>query len=292
MANTIGSVTQYLNTIVERIYRLNSLTTFLDTTGVVTSGLANAKEVKIPKLSLDGLSDYSRTAGYTSGDVTLEYVTYTLAKDRGKKFFLDAVDNIDSAGVALAELASTFIRDKVNPELDAYRFAQYAAGAEAANVKALALTKSNIVGAIDDAGVALTDAEVPEENRILFITAAAKALLKQALDSSRFHTSKIIDRNVEMFDDMPLITVPTGRFYSAVDLNDGGYAAASGAVGLNFILMDRNAPLQIVKHNPARLFTPDQNQDADAYVYNYRCYHDCVIRENKKAGVYVCKKSS
>lgn len=303
MANSIASVQEYLNSIIEQTYRMSSLTTFLDTQGVEVNAFSNAKTVNIPKLVLEGLSDYNRATGYTSGDATLSYIPYTLTKDRGKKFMLDAVDNIESAGVALANLASTFLRDYVVPELDAYRFSQYVDGADTANVKAQALTKTNIIGALDDASSALTDAEVPEENRILFVSSATRALMMQAMDSSRFHTTTVVNRKITMFDDMPLIVVPAGRFYDAVTLKATGWGpreasgvgvspAIAAAVGLNFIMIDRTAPLQIVKHNPARIFSPEQNQDADAWVYNYRCYHDAFIRKNKAKGVYVHKKAS
>ncbi len=292
MANSIATITQYLATIVEENYRLGSLTSWLDTTGVITEGLANAKEVKIPKLTLAGLSDYSKASGYTAGDATLEYVTYSLNKDRGKKFTLDAVDNIESAGVALAQLAATFLRDYVTPELDAYRFAQYAAGAPTANVVSATLTKATILEAIDAAGVALSEAEVPEDNRILFVSPLVNALIKQAVDSARLHTGTIVNRKVTYLDDMQLVEVPSVRFKDKVTLGTNGYTNPSGAVGMNFIMIDKNAPLQIVKHAPARLFSPDQNQSADAWIYAYRCYHDCTIKSNKKNGVYVSKLAS
>lgn len=289
MANSIATITRYLATIVEENYRLGSLTNWLDTTGVITEGLANAKEVKIPKLTLAGLSDYSKTAGYTAGDATLEYVTYALTKDRGKKFTLDAVDNIESVGVALAQLAATFLRDYVIPELDAYRFAQYAAGAPTANVVSATLTKATILEAIDTAGVALSDAEVPAENRILFVSPLVNALIKQAVDSARLHTGTVVNRKVTYLDDMQIVEVPSSRFKDKITLGTNGYTNPSGAVGMNFIMIDKNAPLQIVKHAPARLFSPDQNQSADAWIYAYRCYHDCTIKTSKKNGVYVSK---
>lgn len=303
MANSIAAITQYLTGIIEETYRKASLTQFLDTNGVIKDAFSNAKIVNVPKIELEGLADYSRTSGYTAGDATLSFVPYELKKDRGRKFNIDSVDNMDAAGLAVAQLASTFERDYVVPELDAYRFAQYVAGADTSMVKTGAPTKATILGLIDDAQAALSDAEVPEENRILFVTPAIYALLKQAIDGSRLHTGTLINRNVTYLDDTPLIQVPSGRFYDAVTLKSaGGFEPrqadtsktpnVAAAVGLNFILMDRNAPLQIVKHNPARLFSPAENQDADAWAYTYRMFHDATIRSNKAKGVYVHKKTA
>ncbi len=46
--------------------------------------------------------------------------------DRGRAFSVDAMDNEETAGIAFGRLASEFIRTKVVPELDAFRFATYA----------------------------------------------------------------------------------------------------------------------------------------------------------------------
>ena len=50
------------------------------------------KEVKIPKINMDGLGDYSRSGEFTTGAVTLEYETKTMTMDRGRTFMLDAMD--------------------------------------------------------------------------------------------------------------------------------------------------------------------------------------------------------
>ena len=42
-------------------------------------------EVKIPKMSLVGLGDYNRDEGYKQGAVTLEYETFKMTQDRGRK---------------------------------------------------------------------------------------------------------------------------------------------------------------------------------------------------------------
>lgn len=47
------------------------------------------KEVKIPKINMDGLGDYDRSKGFTDGAVTLEYETKVMTMDRGRSFMLD-----------------------------------------------------------------------------------------------------------------------------------------------------------------------------------------------------------
>lgn len=84
-------------------------------------------EVKIPKMSLTGLKDYSRGDGYPSGSITLEYETRIMKMDRGVSFQIDAMEVDESnfvvtAGTVLGE----FQRTKVIPEVDAYRYSTVA----------------------------------------------------------------------------------------------------------------------------------------------------------------------
>ena len=81
------------------------------------------KEVKIPKINMDGLGDYSRAGGFTSGAVTLEYETRTMTMDRGRTFMIDAMDVNESNFVANASnVMGQFQATKVIPEIDAYRY--------------------------------------------------------------------------------------------------------------------------------------------------------------------------
>ena len=49
-------------------------------------------EVKIPKMSVQGMGDYDRDNGYQQGSVTLEYETRKMTQDRGRKFQIDPMD--------------------------------------------------------------------------------------------------------------------------------------------------------------------------------------------------------
>ena len=84
-------------------------------------------EVKIPKLSVQGMGDYDRDEGYAQGSVTLEYQTRTMTQDRGRKFQLDAMDVDETNFVATAAaVMAEFQRDYVIPEIDAYRLSNIA----------------------------------------------------------------------------------------------------------------------------------------------------------------------
>ena len=125
MANTIALRKAY-STALDEVYKLASLTAVLDGPNELVKEGANANEILIPKMSIQGLANYNKQTGYVAGDVTLEYETKKCSYDRGRMFTIDAMDNIESAGIAFGRLSGEFLRTKVVPELDAYRLAAYA----------------------------------------------------------------------------------------------------------------------------------------------------------------------
>lgn len=98
MANTIALRKAY-STMLDEVYKLASLTAVLDGPNDLVKEGANANEILIPKLSMQGLANYNKQTGYVAGDVTLEYETKKCTYDRGRMFTVDAMDNIESADV-------------------------------------------------------------------------------------------------------------------------------------------------------------------------------------------------
>ena len=69
MANTIALRKQY-STLLDEVYKLSSLTSVLDGPNELVREGANANEILIPKMDMDGLADYAKGTGYEAGDVT------------------------------------------------------------------------------------------------------------------------------------------------------------------------------------------------------------------------------
>ena len=125
MANAIEKFKKYIDTL-DEVYKYASVSSVLDGNNKLVRMGANANEIIIPKMSMDGLADYSRANGYVGGDITLTNETVAFNYDRGRSFTVDAMDNEETAGVAFGQLSGEFLRTKVAPEIDAFRFAQYA----------------------------------------------------------------------------------------------------------------------------------------------------------------------
>lgn len=124
MSNTIELAKSFVPKL-DECYRLASLTSVLDGAPELAKQGANANELIIPMMSMDGLADYSRNGGYVQGGVTMTNETVKCNFDRGRRFDVDVMDDLETAGLAFGRLSAQFIRDKVVPELDAFRFASY-----------------------------------------------------------------------------------------------------------------------------------------------------------------------
>ena len=290
MANSIALSKIYTN-LLDEVYKNSALTAVLESDASLARAGANANEIVIPKLSMSGLADYKRNSGYVNGDVTLNWETVQFNYERGRMFQIDDMDNEETQNVAFGRLAGEFIRTKVVPELDAFRFAKYAAVTGAGTATGTLATGADVIAALRVATSAMDEAEVPMEDRHLFITPTLLGLVED-LDTTK--SKEVLSRFAT------ITKVPQTRFYSAIKLNDGtssgeqagGYVKASGAVDLNFEIIHKPATLQFTKHAVPKIISPEQNQDADAWKYGYRNYGLCDTYENKAAGIYVHKKAS
>jgi len=287
MANSIALAKKY-TALLDEVYAVAALTQGLDSPSELFQEGANANEIVIPKLSLQGLATYSRNSGYVSGDATLTYETVTFDYDRGRKFQIDSQDDAETIGVAFGRLGGEFVRTKVAPEIDAYRFAKYASTSGISTVAEAALTTGAlVVSALRLAVTTQDEASVDLNDRELFITPTLYGLV-QDLDTTS--SREVLAR----FSKITL--VPTTRFYTQVTLaadTAGGYSKTSSTGrNINFLIIQKSAVIQINKHVTLKIFSPDQNQDADAWIFNYRVLGLADVYDNKLAGIYLNKYTS
>lgn len=113
MSNTIELAKSFVPKL-DECYRLASLTSVLDGAPELAKQGANANELIIPMMSMDGLADYSRNGGYVQGGVTMTNETVKCNFDRGRRFDVDVMDDLETAGLAFGRLSAQFIRDSPN----------------------------------------------------------------------------------------------------------------------------------------------------------------------------------
>jgi hypothetical protein len=287
MANTITKAKMYV-TLLDELYRDALKTDVLSAPSELIKAGNSAGEVLIPKITLDALGDYSRANGYPSGDITFEWETHTFSYDRAIEFTLDKQNNLEALDVPFTAASNQFVKQYAAPEIDAVRFAEMYGSAET-TVQA-DLTVDDTVEAIDTAIAEMRNAEVPKEDMYLFLTTT---VLKNIKNSALFDRdiNTVGDRSIPAYDEIPIIVVPQGRFYSAITLNDGATAFGyekdgTDGTDLNFMIVHSQAALPVVKQQNMKIFTPEQNQTKDGWLMQYRLYHDIFTPDNKVNGIY------
>ena len=296
VSNSISLASKYLP-FLDEVYKQDSKSAILDTANEYVD-FVGANAVNIFNLATVGMGDYSRNAGFVPGDVTGTWQTYTLSVDRGRSFMIDVMDNDETLGMAFGSALNTIERQSIIPEVDAIRFAAYATGAAAANKQTGTLSNgSGAVAAIDAASVALDNAEVPYEGRILFVSPKTYGLLKAGITRMTMNRDDNVNYAIEMYNDMQVIRVPQTRFYTAITLaqpsaHDGAGGYSANGNGINFMMLHPSAVLQVMKHYVPRIFSPEVNQEADAWKINMRYVTGAWVLSHKTNGIYVHSDST
>ena len=285
MSNTIQLAKKYVP-LLDEVYKASAKSSILDSDASMVREGANTNEIVIPKISMDGLADYDRNTGYVGGETSLTWETVAFNFDRGRMFTVDSMDNEESVGLAFGRLASEFIRTKVTPEIDAFRFATYAGTTGISSATPANLTSGEaVIQALRAAADKMDEDEVTEEGRHLFITPTLMGMIDD-LDTTK--SKAVLSRFAS------ITKVPQSRFYTAIEQKDGktsgeeagGYTKAAGAKNINFLIVEKSAAIQFEKHVVPKIISPEQNQTADAWKFGYRNYAITDVYENKVAGIY------
>lgn len=291
ITNSIALAERFLP-LIDEVYKTNSLTSRFDYTSERVRFIG-ANTVQVYKATMSGLADYGRNTGFVQGAVNGSWETMQLGEDRGVSLTVDVLDNDETMGMAFGTLLGQFMRTQVIPELDAYRFAQMAGftGIGKATAADITIGTTDVAAMLDTAEQVMGDAEVPLENRVCFMSETCYAALKENIARYLGNDSRV-SRDVTEYNGMPIVRVPKNRFNTAITLNNGssafGYTIpASTSYPINFMIVQPDSIIQIVKHVVPRIFSPQVNQMMDAWKLDYRIYHDIFQYENKQAGIYL-----
>lgn len=284
MANSI-SLAKVYSPLLDEVYKQASLTSVLDGAADLAREGINANEIAVPKLSMDGLANYSRNSGYVSGDVTLEWETIKAEFDRGRMFSVDELDNMETGGVAFGKLAGEFIRTQVVPELDAYRISKYASASGITSVEESIANGEAAIKALRAATQKMDNDEVYYDERYLFATPDFLGMIED-LDTTKSRSVMARFAQVIQVPSSRLVTKITQKDGTTSGQTSGGWAKATDGKDLNFLVVQKAAAIQFNKLVKPKIISPEQNQAADAWKYGYRLCSLCDVYENKTAGVY------
>lgn len=302
MANSINYAAVFNRILDEKFYILPR-TMWMENTnpGLVWEG---GKEIKVPKLSMDGLGTMN---GYKApaGDLTLDWETKQLQYYRGRNFAIGRYD-VDETNFALTvgNALKVFLNSQVIPEVDCLRIAAAAQGAVAYG-QVVAQTSADITAA-NILGLILADiAKVQDkigENEQLYIqiSTGLKSLLEQSSGITKYLNVKDFQiRNAVLtlnaLNDQYLIGTPSGYMHSVFGLNDGvtggqtvgGVTFTNLGANINWIIAARPAVDAIARPQISKVIDPDVNQEGEFWKIMFSIYHGCWTYDNKGDGLLV-----
>lgn len=282
--NTLEFATKFSGEL-DKIVVQKAVTGFL-ADNVFRQKFVGAKTVIMPDIDFVGLANYDRDKGFARGATTINHQSFELTKDRGRQLMLDRED-LDETGVAnlAGQVLGEFARTKVVPEVDAYVLSKLAG---------VAKTQSN---STTESGTGKYFADFIEQINAIRAEIGYDEELVAFVDNS-FHTGLItsdefgktidvgsfkkgeVDTQVTRVNGVPIIPVADSRMKTSYTFGDNGFAPAEDAKSIRLIVMPKKAASLVKKTETMRIFTPDQNKDADAYVFNYRLYYDVFVKKS------------
>ena len=244
-----------------------------------------AHAIKLYKLSTAPMNDYSRNrdSATVSEDSTETLSRYgklldlsatteelLLKHDRSFIFNIDRLDEDETQGQLEAGTAlARELREVVVPEVDANVYTVMTSGAGNTPSPA-ALTAKNIYPSILAASQALDDAEVPETERVLVVTPATYALLKQSaeFDNTEIGAEMRARGVVAMLDGAAVVKVPAVRLPEKFGFMLAHPSATVAPVKLEDFGIHNDTPL------------------SSGTIVTGRVCYDAFVLDNKKAGIY------
>lgn len=241
------------------------------------------KTIKVYSVNTVPMTDYTRSGTSRFGSLTElgdAVQEMTLAKDRAFTFSIDNGNKGEQFNVKQANSALKREIDEVmTPEIDKYRLNAWATGKGLSDGFAVlegtaSLTKSNILEEIFNAGAAMSDENVPEEGRTLFIkmTDFVKFKLADQVMGADSMAGGIIKNGYKgHIDGMSVVTVPSSHMPS----------------GVNFIIKHRGATVDPVTLKNMRVHKNPMGVDGD--VVEGRIIYDSFVLDTKAKGIFVHK---
>lgn len=283
MANTIELAKKYVP-FLDEVYMKSALTADLESDPSLAKEGANANEIVIPKLEMEGLGKYDRNEGYVKGDINFSWETVKFNYERGRSFNVDSMDEEETLNVIAPKIMGEFTRTKVSTEADAFTFAKLAGKSGVSGATGTLATGEEVVKALRTATTKMDEDQVSAENRILYITPTLRGLVDD-LDTTK---SKAV-----LAKFAKIVEVPQTRFYTTIDLlsgkdseKKGGFKKSAEGKEINFLIAEKSAVLKYDKHVAPKIVSPEVNQSADGYIFGYRKYGLVDVYENKLAGIY------
>ena len=253
--------------------------------------VVNAKTIEIPTLTTTGRVNADRdTIGVAARNYDNAWESKTLTNQRKWSTLVHPMDIDQTNQVAsIANITKTFNEFQKFPEMDAYTiskiYSDWTAQSMVADKTVLAVT--NVLEVFDKLMLAMDNARVPANGRILYVTHEVKSMLKQAQGISRSFdvqsNNENINRMVSRLDEVQVIGVPATLMKTAYNFTTG-WSPAPEAKQINMVLIHPNVVITPVSYTFAQLEEPSALSEGK-YVYYEESFEDVFILNQQKGGI-------
>lgn len=288
--NTILTATKYSDALDEAFVQKSVTSFFAD--NALRTKFVGAKTVIIPDVDFAGLVDYDRDSGFARGAMTVANTSHTMEMDRARSIQIDREDE-DETGIAnlAGKILGKYVREKVVPECDAYVLSKLFSYASAAN-HTTAYVEDKVLSSLTKAINDVRKVVGYDEELVAFLESDCYAALENTPEISRhlilsdFKKGEITTK-VKYLNGVALIPVVAERmktaynFVKSGEASVGGFSATDGAKTIRYIVMPKSGAHLVKKTEKMRVFTPEQNIDADAYKFDYRIYYDVFVQKSE-----------
>ena len=299
MANSFAYIEKTLPRVVDKVFAQESLTDRLIGKNQVKVDFLDARTVKVFKLASTGLTAYKR-GGHGEenkrGSASSSTETFTLSQERYSEIPIDKLDSLDDGETVLGNQASEFIRTKVVPEFDAYRFSKLASYTSTTfgNRVEGTISANQIIGEFNKAFEWFGEQKVPEGNQIIFVSPATMTLIRNTteiykkLDQVDYKNGNITF-TIKTYEGRPIVQVPSDEFFTDIQVGDG-YQPTTTSKVINFLIVDKTAPIIVKKLDFAKVYDSTDENGAYlgfvGYLLTNLYYHDLFVPDNKRVGIY------
>lgn len=254
----------------------------------------NARTVEIPSVTTTGRVDGSReTITLAARNYESTWTPKTLKHNRKWSTLVDPKDVIETNyALTIANITKAFNEDQKFPEMDAYLLSTVLKDWTALGKTAdeTTLTAANVLEVFDSLMLAMDDARVPVNGRILYVTHKVKKLLKTAEGITRNmsvnlsgKSGKEIDRTVSRLDEVEVVGVPEQLMKSSYDFSSG-WKVKADADTVNMMLIHPSAIITPVNYEQAYLDAPSGMSEGK-YVYYEESNDDVFVLDNRADGI-------
>lgn len=265
---------------------------------VLRANFVGAKTVMIPDIEFVGLVDYDRDNGFNRSAVTVANTPFTMAMDRGRSIQIDRED-MDETGIAnlAGQVMGEYVRTQVVPETDAYVLSKLAGVANTkGNTKEWNASKPYEV--FTDMLHDIQDTAGYDEEMVCFVDKVAYAALEKSAEFTRSITVSEfkqgeVNLKVKSINGVAIIPVASNRMQSAFEFKKtadsaaaGGFTPDTDAKAIHMLMLPKKAASLVRKTEKMRIWTPEQNLDADAYKFDYRIYYDVFVKKSAMDSIF------